>query len=645
LGTNHVARIERQLAMAQQITHTGSWEWDVASGAVTWSDELYRIYGLERGVREITVGFFFSRLHPDDRETVERGIAAALERGGRFQWLERVVRPDGSIRELDTVGDAVRDEYGRVTGLIGTCRDITDEIERSRQLRLHTDIFHNVQIGLSVWSVDPGAPAEQLTLKAYNHASEEIAARDLTGALGKPLSAILPYAAGGSLEALLGRVARERHVEQETIERLNLADQPRRALSIKGFPLPGRCVGLAVEDITAQTLARHLQSAEHRVLEMIARGAPLADALNALTLAIEEQSPPAIASVLLLDRDGQRVRHGAAPNLPAGFRNAIEGSAIGPRAGSCGTAAFRRETVVVRDIEHDELWEDWRTVALEHGLQACWSVPILATDKSVLGTFAFYYREPRAPGAGDLEVAERASRLAGIAIERKQLEGQLRDLSAHVEATLEEERRGIAREIHDELGQALTALKLDIAWIRRRTSSSEPVAKDAIVERLTTMSALTDQVIQQVRRISAELRPGVLDDLGLVAAIEWLAQDFEERTGTTCVVRSNATDAAIDRHLATAAFRIFQEALTNVTRHAEARHVEVRIEVTCDTLSLEVRDDGVGISAESARSPRSLGLLGIRERAHRFGGTATVGPGESQGTVVSLRAPLAGAYR
>jgi signal transduction histidine kinase len=272
-------------------------------------------------------------------------------------------------------------------------------------------------------------------------------------------------------------------------------------------------------------------------------------------------------------------------------------------------------------------------------------VPILATDKSVLGTFAFYYGEPRAPGAGDLEIAERASRLAGIAIERKQLEGQLRDLSAHVEAALEEERRGIAREIHDELGQALTALKLDIAWIRRRTTSPEPVPQEAIVERLTTMSALTDQVIQQVRRISAELRPGVLDDLGLVAAIEWLAQDFEERTGTTCVVRSNATDAAIERRLATAAFRIFQEALTNVTRHAEARHVEVRIEVTSDTLSLEVRDDGVGITSESARSPRSLGLLGIRERAHRFGGTATVGPGETQGTVVLMRAPLVGDYR
>jgi signal transduction histidine kinase len=311
--------------------------------------------------------------------------------------------------------------------------------------------------------------------------------------------------------------------------------------------------------------------------------------------------------------------------------------------GSCGTAAFRKELVVVPDIEHDPRWEGYRELALESGLRSCWSMPIMTTERVVLGTFAFYYRDPRHPTHKDLEVAARAARVAGIAIERKALETQLRELSAHVESAREEERRGIAREIHDELGQALTALKMDIAWILRRTSAPDStLPHEVLAERLGTMSQVTDQVIQQVRRISSELRPGVLDDLGLIAAIEWQAQEFESKTGTTCIVRTNASEAPVGHALATAVFRIFQEALTNVVRHANAKHVEVHVEVTGDALALEVRDDGVGISPEAAASPTSLGLLGMRERAHRFGGTVSVQRATPSGTLLALRVRLDG---
>jgi PAS domain S-box-containing protein len=642
VGTNNVAQLERQLAIAQQITHIGSWEWCVATGAVAWSDELYRLYGLDPGSTAITVDFFLSRVHEGDRAMVRRRVAEALERGGRFAWIERIVRADGSVRELDTIGEVVAGEGGKPTLLIGTCRDVTDEHERERQIRLYADIVRNVQIGLSVWVPSDGTGVGgPLVLDAFNPESERIARTALGPFLGKPFRTVAPYAAGGAVESILESVARDQCVRDAHVERSNSPGHPTRALAVKAFPLAGGRVGLAIEDVTAQTIERRLKSAEHHVLEMIASGAALCAALEAIVLAIEDYSPPCIGSILLLDPDGVHVRHGAAPHLSKDYWQAIDGAVIGAREGSCGAAAFLKVPVFASDIETDPIWEHYRDVARSHGLRACWSVPILATDERVLGTFAFYYHTPRAPTPEDLEVTARASRLAGIAIERRELEQKLRDLSAHMEAALEEERTGIAREIHDDLGQSLTALKMDIAWIVRRTGpGSPPLAHQALLERLAAMSELTDGVIQRVRRISAELRPGVLDDLGLIAAIEWQAGEFEERTGTPCVVRSNATDAVIAGPLSTAVFRIFQEALTNVTRHAQAEHVEVLVQVDGTAISLKVRDDGVGITPEAAHSPKSLGLLGIRERAHRFGGSVSVAPASPRGTLVALTIPL-----
>lgn len=638
MGTSEIARIERQLAIAQQIAHFGSWEWDLATGTVTWSDELYRIYGIVPGETRITKEFFLSRVHPRDRETIGQRIAAAIEGRGRFAWVERIVRPDGSIRELETIGEVQCDEGGEPTGLIGTCRDVTEERASGERIRLYADLVHHVQIGLSVWSAEEvDAPPRLL---AFNPACERIARMSLAPFVGRPLSEIVPYAVDGQLANLISRVSQDRCVYETGVDRSRDPENPTRALWMKGFPLPGGCVGLAVEDVTARTIEGRLKSAEHRVLEMIAAGASLADSLAALVLAIEEHSPPVMGSVLLLDADGVHVRHGAAPRLPEAYRRAIDGTAIGPRAGSCGTAAYTKTPIFVADIERDPLWESYRALARANGLRACWSIPILASDRRVLGTFAFYYREPRAPAPRDLEIAARASHLAGIAIERKQAEEQLRELPAHVEAALEEERTGIAREIHDELGQSLTALKMDIEWILRRAAAFDASEAGGLVDRLRGMSALTDQTIGQVRRISAELRPGVLDDLGLLAAIEWQGQEFEQRTGLTCAVACDADDIAVDRHVSTAVFRIFQEALTNVTRHARAQHVEVRIEADADTLALSVRDDGVGITAEAASSPRSLGLLGVRERARRLGGRVKVGAAKPRGTLLELRLPM-----
>jgi signal transduction histidine kinase len=231
--------------------------------------------------------------------------------------------------------------------------------------------------------------------------------------------------------------------------------------------------------------------------------------------------------------------------------------------------------------------------------------------------------------------------MATLAIERSQLADQLRALSARVESIREDERTGIARELHDALGQGLTALKMDLAWVKRQLGApTQPGLTTRVGEKVRAMSDMTDEILGQVRRMSSALRPGLLDDLGLLAAVEWQAQEFERRTGTACVVESNLGETPLDARLSIAVFRIFQEALTNVTRHAKARRVVVRLHVQGEMLTLEVSDDGVGITGEALRNPASLGLLGMRERARGLGGSARVAPGEHGGTVVSLEVPL-----
>jgi PAS domain-containing protein len=452
-GPGGASRAERQLEVTQAITHIGSWNWDVRSNVVTWSDELYRIYGFEPRSREVTLEFFLSRLDERGRDRVQANVREALAHRARFAYPERIVRPDGTIRQLDTIGEVSLDEAGQVIGLIGTCRDVTEERARDDQIRLYAEIVENVQIGLSVWEVDEPPDIAHIRLVAYNPASEKTTRLSLADASGKSLLEIAPSARGSELERLLVGVARDGEVREATVPRSRDPKNPTRALAFKAFPLAGGRVGVAIEDVTDQRTARRLQAAEQRVFEMIASGAPLDDVLTTLVLAIEEHSPPTIASILLLDSTSTHIRRGAAPNLPGPYNDAIEGAPIGPRAGSCGTTAFLGRPVFVHDIETDPLWTDYRELARAHGLRACWSTPIVTTDGRVLGTFALYYREAREPGDSDRSLIARATHIAGIAIERQELEDQLRDLSAHVESVREDERTGIAREIHDQLGQ------------------------------------------------------------------------------------------------------------------------------------------------------------------------------------------------
>ncbi|MEP6636229.1 MAG: GAF domain-containing protein [Acidobacteriota bacterium] len=172
-------------------------------------------------------------------------------------------------------------------------------------------------------------------------------------------------------------------------------------------------------DLSAQKNEAAFQAGQEKVLEMIAANAPLNEILTTLVLLIEAQTPEMLCSVLLLSEDGNHIRHGAAPSLPEQYVNAVNGAPIGPKNGSCGTAMYRGETVIVTDIFKSPLWEDYRELAAGAGLRACWSTPIMSRRGKVLGSFAMYYRQPQVPSGAEIRLTEVATRLAGKAIEHQ----------------------------------------------------------------------------------------------------------------------------------------------------------------------------------------------------------------------------------
>jgi signal transduction histidine kinase len=218
---------------------------------------------------------------------------------------------------------------------------------------------------------------------------------------------------------------------------------------------------------------------------------------------------------------------------------------------------------------------------------------------------------------------------------------QLRTLAIHLQSVREEERTRIAREIHDELGQLLTVMKMDIALLSKKIKShSENTFSDEAIQSLQTMSGLADSTIQSVRRIATQLRPEILDELGLREAIEWETELFQQRTKILTKFNSPKEFILLDNERATALFRIFQETLTNAARHSQATRVNVTIDLFDSELRLLVSDNGKGITQQQTVGSKSLGLMGMRERAQVFGGSVEVSGIPGKGTTVKVCVPL-----
>jgi len=518
-------------------------------------------------------------------------------------------------------------------------------------------------------------------------------------------------------------------------------------------------------DVTERRRTEALLAGERRVLEAIAAGGVLASVLDDLCRAVEAHGDGLLCSVLLVQ--GDRLTGASAPSLPRAYVEAIDGLAIGPRAGSCGTAVFRRQPVIVADVAVDPLWEAYRAAALAHGLRACWSVPVLDATGTPLAALAIYLQHARPPEPAERRLIERAARLAGIAIERVRAEKALREseqryrtlvnnipdvvwlvdragntlfISPNVEkvggytaeelyragsvgwfsrihpddlpvvrrsfealfegaggfdveyrvrhrngrwiwlydravatyegpdttyvyglysditdrkeaeeiralllnqviTVQEEERRRIARELHDETAQSLASLLLGLSALQdvRTLRAARDQARD--------LHQVATHALAEVRRLAWGLRPSVLDDLGLATAVERYAEEYGRTRSVGVTVQVvGVHEGRLPVAVETALYRILQEALSNVTRHARARRVQVRLERRGRTVALTVEDDGQGfdpgVSSTPMTAARGLGIHSMRERAAVYRGALVIESAPGRGTRVAVEIPL-----
>jgi len=401
-------------------------------------------------------------------------------------------------------------------------------------------------------------------------------------------------------------------------------------------------------DITERKRHEALEEIRLRVFEKLAQGAELAEILSLVMLGVERIRPDFLSSVMTVSADGLQLLPTAAPSLPMDYFYAIRQIPVGEDHGSCGAAAALGQMVIAEDIRTDVRWRNCHAETVESGLMACWATPVFDSVGKLQGVFAIYLRQPRAPGSEDLVLLRQAAYLVAIAMERKQLDANgremlrrlessqqtLRQLAARNDAVREEERKHLARELHDEMGQFLSALRLGLSVVDLQFGDLSPVLQ----ERTRHMIGVVDSTIKVARNVVAALRPAALD-MGIEAALEWLSQEFTSSSGIPCRLTAADDGAFLNEAYATTVFRVVQESLTNIARHARASSAEISLVRRGNNLELQVRDNGCGFNPR-LRKAKSFGLAGIQERVLMLGGELDISSTSGEGTTIRVSIPI-----
>jgi PAS domain S-box-containing protein len=543
----------------------------------------------------------FRTVHPDDRDKVKHAFKASVESGTEFNLGFRIIRPDGSTRYIHGKGNAIRNGRNVVTKVVGTFLDITEQ-ERAQQALVKSEERFRSLVDLSsdwYWEQDLYMRFRSI----FRHGT------------GKP---------GIDADRLLGRTPWE-------IEGAQWSESARCAI---------------IEDMKAMRpyhdFEYSLRNSDGTRQYLQISGEPVFDA--AANFAGYRGVGKDVTERMQRDEDLRRFRAAMDATADAIFLLDVRSMfLVDVNTTACHLLGYTREEMLKlgpadlggRSNKRLTSLYDW-----PGGGKSFDRVEVWLRRKNGVEVPVEMQRRAHPSGDGWIIVA-----VARDITERKlneealqQSQDALRQLAAHQENIKEDERKRIAREIHDELGGLLTGIKAYVSVSIDRAISAGATPEQLLID----AAELADTALETVRRVIADLRPSVLDQLGVWAALEWYAEQIEQRTGLTCacIIDENAVATQIDPARSTTLFRIVQEALTNVVRHAAATRVTIRARRQDDSIVIEIDDNGKGLDAEGLLDGESWGILGMHERTRHFGGELKINGVAGSGTSIVLRMPL-----
>lgn len=598
----------KKLQTAQKIAKLGYWEFDYKLDKLTWSDQVYEIWEIPKKKFNVTFQNFLNSIHPDDRERFAKEQEEGLSGKKPLEIEHRIVLKNGKIKWVLERGKLIKNEKGEHLLFEGTVQDITEQKQIELELREQNEFIKiaidNLPVGIALRDIHTG----KFTLmnknftQIYGWSQKEIPDAD-------------------SFFVKVYPDADYRKKIKEQIFR-DLASKDLNRMQWEGI------------HVTTKKGDKRIVSA---------RNIPLYDQNLMISTVLDVTEKYLAEQQLALSNE--RYEYVTKATFDAIWDWDIQKNSIFWGEGFKANFGHQTEVVDVKfwfsniHPEDSERIEKGIEEVLE-GNKLNWEAEYRFMHKN--GT----YRYVRDRGIILRNVERKAIRFIGALqditqqkeYEQKLLDvnQKLRNLSAYLQEAREEERISIAREIHDELGQQLTGIKLDASWLKNKIINHIPDD----IERTERLIENINKAINDVRKVASNLRPGVLDDLGLEAAIEWQSQLFQSQTGIKCNLKTKNLSVKYTKEINTAVYRIYQEALTNVMRHANATELNTLLYEKNNALILEVIDNGKGIDESDKNNTFSLGITGMRERALMINAKFIIQNHSKGGTIVKLLVPL-----
>ncbi|HRE37495.1 MAG TPA: PAS domain S-box protein [Chitinophagaceae bacterium] len=576
------------------------WDWFMAENTFWWNDNYYSTIGVPRSPGIATIDEWFQRLHPEDYERVRKKFLGAIG-GDQHFWSDeyRYRKNDGSYLNMYDRGYIIRNSSGIAIRMIGSMIDMTQMLKVQKEVE----------------------ESENRLRTIFNSEPECIKLLDINGQLLDMNPAGLSMIEADSLEqvknkSVLGIINEDYRIPFASLCQDVFKGNPGKLLfSITGLKGTRRWM---------ETHAVPLRDGAGKITALLAVTRDITDKKQTEEELIRNERKyrtvveQAIDAIALYDANGKLLDvNTGAINLLGYTREELQHMSL--------KDVLTDDEIKVRPVQYDVLKTGKSTVKQRS---------MRKKDGTIVQTEV---RSQQLPDGRFLSVIRDLTDRIKAEEELKESYKAIRTLTDHLQKVREEERAHIAREIHDELGQQLTVLKMDIAWLNKKIDASDESPLKIKMKELLTM---LDGTVRTVRRISSELRPSLLDDMGLFAAMEWHLEDFSKRTGLETSLVAGKEPEKLPDNIKTGLYRIFQESLTNVARHANATKVIVKAEVKDKVLRLSIADNGTGFDTSKVKSKKTLGILGMQERSSMMGGDYSITTTPGKGTTIVVSVPI-----